>query len=64
MYNIIIKIGGEEFAKYRQVTDLLRFVQFANTRFPQWRYMNVFDHKSKEQVASYTRKNPPTKKTV
>jgi hypothetical protein len=57
---VIVKTDTKDFVKYEYVNDLVRFTAFLNRTFPNWRFMNVFDRASREQIASFTKKNPPS----
>lgn len=58
--SVIVKVDAEKFVKYDYVNNLVSFTGFLDRTFPNWRYMNVFDRKSKTQIANFTRKNKPT----
>ena len=60
LYTIITKVGEQRFVKYRNVSNLLRFTDFLDKKFPTWKYFNVYDKKSKKQIASFTINNRPT----
>ena len=57
---VIVKTDTKDFAKWEYVNDLVRFTNFINTKYPNWRFMNVFDKETRQQIASFTKKNPPT----
>lgn len=58
---IIAKTSQADFVKYH-TTDLLSFTNFLDSKFPDWRYFNVFDKESRRQVGNYTKNNRPTQK--
>lgn len=62
-YTIIAKVGNEKFVKYR-CSDLLSLVRFLDKSWPDWRWFNVFDKRTKEQIANFTTKNRPQTKTI
>lgn len=62
-YTVIAKVETSKFVKYR-TTDLLSFTKYLDTSFPDWRYFNVYDKKSKEQIANFTKKNRPITKQI
>jgi len=62
-YTIIVKVDNEQFIKYRNVTDLIRLTAHLDTRFPTWRYFNVYD-KNREQIGSFTNRSKPTSKHI
>lgn len=61
-YKIIVKLNAEKFAKYHS-ENLLSFVKFLDSKFPEWRYFNVFDDKG-VQVGNFTKNNRPEKKNL
>ena len=61
-YTIIVKADANTFAKYRRVTDLKRFTKFLQKKWKGWRYFNVYDRTTGDQLTSYTKNNPPTTK--
>ena len=63
-YTVICKVGVDDFKKWRAVTNLIRFTEFLDTTYPSWRFYNVFDSKTKEQIASYTQKRKPQTRFV
>ena len=67
-YVCIIKIGNKEnheahCVKYHS-SNLLSMISFLDKKFPKWKWMNVFDAKNKEKLASYTTHNRPIHKYV
>lgn len=63
-YNVIIKANADTFLKYRNVSDLLKLTYWLDVNWPGWRFFNVFDSKSKNQIASFTNKNRPQKSKI
>ena len=64
-YTCIVKTGDPElgsdgFVKYR-LTNLMKFVEFLDKKYPKWCYFNVFDKQTKEQLTSFTKNNKPTR---
>lgn len=59
-YTCIVKKGDNEFLKYR-LSNLIKFVKFLDEKHSNWRWFNVFDKETKEQLASFTTKNRPDK---
>lgn len=60
----IVKIGGEQFAKYGTlfpIRNLKKFADFLDKKFDSWRWFNVYDRQSKLQIGNFTNKNKPTK---
>ena len=63
-YNIIVKVGEDTFLKYRRVTNLLRFTGWLDKQHSSWRWFNVYDAKTRTQVASYTKASKPARRYV
>ena len=61
-YIIIVKTT-EKHLKYH-VTDLIKFTSFLDTKFPTWKFFNVYDSKTQEQIANFTINQRPTKRRV
>lgn len=62
-YNCIVKVGKDKFIKYR-LNDLLKFVEFLDKEWTEWRWFNVYDKSNKTQIASFTRTRRPTQQQV
>lgn len=60
---VIVKTDNTKFVKYH-VNDLLKFTSFIDKNFPSWRFFNVYDKKTKQQIANFTSKNRPQNKTI
>lgn len=58
-YTIIAKVSQDHFVKYRNVNNLPRFAVFLDKKFPSWKYFNVFDKVTGDQVSSYTKNARP-----
>ena len=56
-YTVIVKVGPEKFLKYRNIHSIDNFIQFLNRSWPDWRYANIYDKETRDQVRSITRKN-------
>lgn len=58
-YKVIVKVSpdysgdNDSFLKYH-VRDLLKFTNFLDEKHPSWKWFNVFDKDTREQLASYT----------
>lgn len=63
-YSCIIKTSSKQFVKYRTVRDLLKFTIFLDAMFPEWRYYNVYDKTTKQQIASFTKNNRPQQSVI
>lgn len=57
-YTCIAKTGDDKFLKYR-LNDLLKFTRFLDKQWPGWRWYNVFDNRTKTQVANFTKSKRP-----
>ena len=57
-YTCIVKAGPEKFLKYR-LNDLMKFTTFLDRNWSGWRWFNVFDNRTRLQVASFTKKQKP-----
>lgn len=42
----------------------MKYVQFLDNTFPDWKYFNVYDNDTREQVGSFTKYNRPTYKYI
>ena len=61
-YNAVIKIktdNEDRFLKYRGINNLVKFTEFLDRNFPNWKYFNIYDHKSKSYLKSFTINNKP-----
>lgn len=58
-FTAIIKVGKgkEDFVKYRKVTHLANLENYLNRKFPDWRFINLYDSHTKEFVECI-KKNP------
>lgn len=61
-YKVIVKVDNETFVKYRS-DNLLSFTKFLDTKFPTWRWFNVYASNG-QQIANFTSKSRPTSKQV
>jgi hypothetical protein len=59
-YKIIAKISDNDFVKYHS-QNINSFIQFLDKKFPDWRWGNVYDAKTGEQISSFTRNKRPYK---
>jgi hypothetical protein len=55
IYNAIvftgdINIGNKGFVKYRKINNLNRFNNFINEKYPEWKFYNLYDHKTKQKI--------------
>ncbi len=63
-YNVIVKLRTQQFLKY-QVNDLLKFTAYLDKEHAgQWTWYNVFDRRTRQQVANFTNKRRPVSATV
>ena len=66
-YTIIVKVGykngvlqgREGFMKFRKVTNLIRFTKFMDTSYPDWRFFNVYDKKTRAELKRFTKNSRP-----
>jgi hypothetical protein len=59
MYIVIVKADNTNFLKYH-VNDLMKFTKYLDINYPSWRFFNVYDKKTGDQIKNYTNKNRPT----
>lgn len=64
VYRAIAKVGDDKFVKYRTVRNLISFATFLDENFSDWRYFNVFDKNTDQQIASYTKHKRPTTEVI
>lgn len=60
-YRCIVKVinsEGDQFLKYR-VNDLIKFCKFLDVKFPEWKWFNVYDKKTGDQIGNFTINNRP-----
>jgi hypothetical protein len=62
-YHCIAKVGPEKFVKYN-VNNLVKFTSYLDRDFPDWRWYNVYDKETRNQVANFTKNNRPTSARV
>ena len=65
-FTCIAKVSNERFVRYH-VNDLLLFTRFLDRQFRGWRWFNVYSYdklRNREQVASFTNRNRPTKRHI
>lgn len=58
-YTCIVKINNDKFLKYR-VDNLISFTNYLDKNWKEWKYFNVFDKKTKKQIANFTQSKRPT----
>jgi hypothetical protein len=63
LYRIWVKIENDKTITYRS-SDLLNFTKFLNKSYPAWRFFNVYDKETGQQLASFTKSNQPQTKRV
>ena len=74
MYNCIVKYQDGvsyftdtpnfKFITYHKVSNLIKFTGFIDRKFPDWKYFNVFDAKTRQPVASFTINDRPLKPRI
>lgn len=57
-YVCIVKVSDTDFVKYH-VRNLINFSKFLDSKYPEWRWFNVFNAKTREQLANYTKNKRP-----
>lgn len=57
-YKVITKVGDSQFVKYN-VNNLVKFTKFLDRYFKDWRWFNVYDKSTKEQIGNYTKYRKP-----
>ncbi len=65
-YKCIVKVinsEGDQFLKYR-VNDLMKFCKFLDFNFPNWKWFNVYDKKTGDQIGSFTINNRPKQRFI
>jgi hypothetical protein len=55
IYNAIvftgdINIGNKGYVKYRKINNLQRFNIFLNNKYPEWKFYNLYDNKTKQKI--------------
>ena len=58
-YVCIVKVSDKDFVKYH-VRNLINFCKFLDSKYPEWRWFNVFNSKTREQIANFTKSNRPS----
>jgi hypothetical protein len=54
-YNIIIftgniEVGNKGFITYHKVSSIPKFIEFAAKTYPDWKFANVYDKKTRAKV--------------
>ena len=62
-YTCIVKTGPQKFVKYR-LNDLIKFTTFLDRNWSGWTWFNVFDNRTRLQVANFTKKQKPSSSRV
>jgi len=62
VYNCIIFAPDEQktnggYTKYRKVNSIEKFKQFADKKYPNWLWINVYDNSTKERLETIKSKN-------
>lgn len=55
VYNIIIftndiNIGNKGYITYHKVNSLSNFIEFANKTYPDWKFLTLYNHATKEKI--------------
>lgn len=59
----ITKVSNDKFVRYN-VNDLLKFTDYLDKNFPDWRWFNVFSKETKLQIANFTKNNRPKSRHI
>jgi len=43
------KIGKNGYITYRKQTNITRFKNFCNTKYPEWKFFTIYDRKTNEK---------------
>lgn len=65
-YSVIAKTSSktDDFKKWRNVTDLIKFTQFLDRVYPQWKFFNVYNKKDKQHLDCFKQNYRPQEKTL
>ena len=63
-YTIIVKVDQDNFIKVPYVKNVVTFTKWLDRIQPSWKYFNVYNDKTRVQVASFTNKNKPKTKCI
>ena len=55
----IVKTGQDHFIKYRNISNIKSLIKYLDKKYKDWRYINLYDKETKEQICSYTKNNRP-----
>lgn len=61
-YVCIVKTTEKHLKFY--VSDLIKFTSYLDTNFSTWKYFNVYDHKTRQQIGNFTINNKPTSRRI
>lgn len=55
IFNIIINtgdlsLGNKGYITYHKVNSIQLFKKFANEKYPNWKFANVYNHSTKEKI--------------
>jgi hypothetical protein len=59
----ITKVSNDKFVRYN-VNDLLKFTDYLDKNFPDWRWFNVFSKETELQIANFTKNNRPKSRHI
>jgi len=62
-YRVIAKVENDKFVKYH-VNNLLLFTSFLDSDFGGWRWFNVYDKKTGQQLGNFTNKQRPSRRFI
>jgi len=61
-YVCIVKTSEKHLKFY--VTDLIKFTSYLDTNFDTWKYFNVYDKNTRQQIGNFTINNKPTSRRI
>lgn len=62
-YRVVVKITNEKWLKYH-VHSFLKFTNWLDKNFPEWKFYNVYDPKTGYQIANFTKNNRPKRNKI
>jgi len=62
-YTCIVKAEPEKFVKYR-LNDLVKFTAFLDRTWSEWRWFNVYDNRTRMQIANFTKNDRPASRQI
>jgi len=53
-------LGSNGVITFKTVTNLLRFTEHLDKTYPDWRWFNVYDSKTRNKLISFTKNRRPS----